>query len=135
MISGKLCMLLFLTALMSGGAGLSAAAQNGFPFDRELLLDVRPMAGSKRVPNMDIAANGAIVLELWCDRVEGQLVVAADTITVVTGAASARQCSPQRARADSELLASLAEVTRWRRQGSIVMFIGPRTLRFRLLTN
>jgi heat shock protein HslJ len=135
MIGRKLCLRLALTALMSVVAGLGAAEQNGFPFDSELLLDVKPMPGSKAVPNMDVAANGAITLEMWCNRVEGQVIVAANIITVITGSASARQCPSERVRADSELLATLAEVTTWRRQGNIVMFVGPRTLRFRMPTN
>ncbi len=43
------------------------------------------MPGSKRIPNMDIAADGKIALEMWCNRVDGQVVVAGDTITVMTG--------------------------------------------------
>ena len=60
------------------------AQPNEFPFDGELILDVRPMPGSKRIPNMDIAAK-ANRLEMWCNRVDGQVVVAGDTITVMTG--------------------------------------------------
>jgi heat shock protein HslJ len=131
----KSWLFLLFIASMFGDAGRSAAEQDGFPFDKELLLDVSPMRGSKRIPNMEVFANGAVVLEMWCNRVEGRLIVAGDTVTVLTGAATARQCPEERARADSELLTSLAEVTNWRRQDSIVTFIGPRTLRFRLLTN
>jgi heat shock protein HslJ len=124
-----------LWAWMIGAPQAGLADQNRFPFGSELLLDVSPMRGSKRIPNMDIAANGAIALELWCNRVEGQIVVAADTITVLTGQATSRQCSPERLRGDAELLAALHEVTKWRRQGDKVQLIGPRTLRFRLPTN
>ena len=113
----------------------AALADQGFPFDSELLLDVRPMPGSKRIPNMDVAANGAIALEMWCNRVEGQVIVAGDTITVLTGEPTNRQCPPDRARSDAELLSALTEATTWRRQGSTVLLIGPRTLRFRLPTN
>lgn len=112
-----------------------SAAQGGFPFERELIMDVAPMRGSKRIPNMDIAANGAMAMEMWCNRVEGQMVVAGDTVTVLTGPTTNRQCPPERAKGDAELLAALQEVTGWRRQGSTVMLIGPRTLRFRLPTN
>jgi len=135
MFGRKLCLRLALIAVLSGVASMSVADPNGFPFDSELLLDVGPMPGSKRVPNMDVAANGAITLEMWCNRVEGQVIVAAGTITVIIGSPSARQCSLARVQADSELLATLAEVTAWQRQDNIVMLIGPRTLRFRLPTN
>lgn len=113
----------------------AVAEQYGFPFDSELLLDADPLPGSKRVPSMDVAANGAIALEMWCNRIEGQVVVAADTITVLTGPATNRSCSSARLRRDADLLSALTGVTKWRRQGDIVVLIGPRTLRFRLPTN
>ena len=53
----------------------------------------------------------------------------------MTGQPTERQCPPERARGDAELLAALNEVTNWRRQGDIVLLIGPRTLRFRVPTN
>ncbi len=112
-----------------------AFAAGDFPYEQELILDAAPMRGSKRIPNMDVAANGAMALEMWCNRVEGQVVVAANTITVLTGSPTDRQCPPERARGDSELLAALTEVTNWRREGSVVLLIGPKTLRFRLPTN
>jgi heat shock protein HslJ len=121
--------------IVLGTAKTSPAQQNEFPFDRELILDVRPMPGSRRIPNMDIAANGKIALEMWCDRVEGQVVVAGDTITVITGQPSGRPCPPDRARGDADLLDALNAVTNWRRQGDTVVLVGPRTLRFRVPTN
>jgi heat shock protein HslJ len=124
-----------LWACMIGAPQAGLADQNNFPFGRELLLDASPMRGSKRIPNMDVAANGAIALEMWCNRVEGQLVVAADTITVLTGQATNRQCSPERLRGDEELLVALHDVTKWRRQGDVVVLIGLQTLRFGLPTN
>jgi len=129
------CLRWMLGVLLLGAANPGFADQAGFPFDRELILDTNPLPGSKRVPNMDVAANGAIALEMWCNRIDGQLVVAADTITVLTGQATDRRCPPERARRDADLLSALTEVTKWRRQGDIVLLIGPRTLRFRLPTN
>ena len=136
MFGTKRCVVLALGVAICGAVtGLAHAQDSGFPFDRELLLDVNPMPGSKRIPNMDVAANGSIVLEMWCNRIDGQIVVAADTLTVMTGVSTARQCPEPRVRADADLLAALTEVTNWRRQGSTVLFIGPKTLRFRLPTN
>ena len=112
-----------------------ASAQTEFPFDSELILDVAPMRGSKRIPNMDVAANGAIALEMWCNRIEGQFVVAADTVTVMTGQLTQRQCPPARLQGDEQLLAALSQVTNWRREGDTLILSGPRTLRFRLPTN
>ena len=79
------------------GLSGAASAQDQFPFDSELILDVAPMRGSKRIPNMDVDAKGGIAMEMWCNRVEGQFVVAADTVTVLTGQATQRQCPPERA--------------------------------------
>ena len=133
----KFCKRLVVAAGIAIGLGLGAASalETQFPFDSELILDVDPMPGSKRIPNMDIAANGAIALEMWCNRIEGQVVVAGDTITVLTGQRTDRACTPERAQGDAELLAALTQVTNWRREDTIVLLIGPRTLRFRVPTN
>jgi heat shock protein HslJ len=135
MRGSRLLLPLTLAASISGLASIGLASETEFPFDGELRLDADPMPGSKRVPSMDIAANGAIVLEMWCNRVEGQVLVAADTITVLTGQPTDRSCPPARAAADADLLAALAEVTNWSRDGDTMMLIGPRTLHFRVPTN
>jgi heat shock protein HslJ len=121
-------------AVLLGAIGASWA-EGEFPFDGELILDVRPMPGSKRIPNMDIAADGKIELEMWCNKVEGQVVVAGDTITVVTGTPTTRDCPPDRAQRDNELLDALAAVTNWKRSGDFVRLIGAKTLVFRVPTN
>ena len=116
-------------------AHASVAHAQEFPFESELLLDARPLPGSKRIPNLEVAANGSIALEMWCNRVDGQVVVAGDTITVITGQPTERACSPERARGDAELIEALNGVTNWRRQGDAVVLVGPKTLRFKLPTN
>ena len=126
------CLMFVVAAYGDIRAGLAAG---DFPYERELILDVAPMRGSKRIPNMDVAADGKMALELWCSRVDGQVVVAADTITVIAGSPEDRPCPPERVRADAELLVALSEVTNWRRQGDNVLLIGPKTLRFRMPTN
>jgi heat shock protein HslJ len=123
----------FLALIAASGAAL--AQNNEFPFDSELILDVYPMRGSKRIPNMDIERGGKIAVEMWCNRVEGQVVVADDTITVMTGPPTERSCSLERTEADAEFLAALSEVTNWRRAGDFVSLIGPKMLRFRVPTN
>jgi len=117
-------------------AGIAcAAAQTDFPFGREVLLDTKPMKGSKRVPSLDIAENGLAEIDLWCNSVKGQMVVAGDTITIITGAKTDRSCPPERMRGDEEVLAALNEVTNWRLEGDILVLTGARTLRFRVPTN
>jgi hypothetical protein len=93
------CCLVLCTVLARTTAS-SHAQPNEFPFDGELILDARAMPGSKRIPNMDIAADGKIALEMWCNRVDGQVVVAGDTITVMIGPPTDRSCPPERARGE-----------------------------------
>jgi hypothetical protein len=119
-----------------GGAFFLCLAPNAraqtFPFGSELLLDADPMRGSKKIPILDIST---AEIELWCNSVKAQLVVAADTITIITGKMSARQCPPDPARADDELLAALNQVTKWRMEDFALVFTGGTTLRFRVQTN
>ena len=139
MVGGRWVLRLALCAAMSAAASLAGqlarAQQNEFPFDGELRLDVNPMPGSKRVPTMDIAGNGN-------DR-------AGDVVQPRRGPGrgggrhhhgddqppAERQCTPARTAADADLIASLNDVTKWRRQGDLVLLIGPKTLRFRVPTN
>ena len=113
---------------------LNAFAQS-FPFGSELVLDVDPMRGSKKIPVLDIGQNGAAEIELWCNSVKAQLVVAGNTITIITGEISARQCPPERARADEDLLVALNQATNWRMENSALVLTGGTTLRFRVQTN
>jgi heat shock protein HslJ len=126
---------LALGAAASACLAAAVAAQAEFPFGSELMLDVKPMKGSKRVPMLDIDQKGIAEIDLWCNSVKGQLVVAGDTITIITGEKTARTCPPERAQADDEVLGALNEVTSWRREGDILVLIGTRTMRFRLQTN
>jgi heat shock protein HslJ len=106
-----------------------------FPFGSELVLDVDPMRGSKKIPLLDIGQNGLAEIDLWCNSVKAQLVVAANTITIITGEMSSRQCPPDRARADDDLLTALNQVTNWRMDDSALVLTGGKTLRFLRQTN
>jgi hypothetical protein len=123
------CFLLF-------GLGPHAAAnERGFPFDRELMLDVAPMPGSKRVPIIEIDANGAASIDLWCASLRGQASVGEDSISIVPGPMEPKQCPADRQSGDENLLAALAQVTNWKRSGNVIELRGATTLRFRLMTN
>jgi heat shock protein HslJ len=126
---------LALGTSLGGLLAPAVAAQSQFPFGQELLLDTAPMKGSKRVPSLDIAENGLADIDLWCNSVKGQMVVAGDTITILTGEKTDRSCDPDRMRGDDDVLAALNEVTNWRREGDVLVLIGTRTMRFRLQTN
>jgi heat shock protein HslJ len=112
-----------------------AHAQSAFPYDRDLVLDARPMRGGKRVPILSIEANGRAQIDLWCKRGQGEALIAGDTITILVGAMSDESCTPERAQADEELIAALSSVTNWSLHGDAVTFGGAKPLRFRAATN
>jgi heat shock protein HslJ len=113
--------------------GVTAAPS--FPFGHELLLDAKPMKGSRHVPILDIKDNGDTEIDLWCNSVQGQITVTNDTITITTGEKTERQCDPERMRGDDDMLAALSQVTSWRLQGDTLILSGSRTMRFRMETN
>jgi heat shock protein HslJ len=110
-------------------------ADTTFPYDSELMLDTKPMKGSKRVPILEIKGKGEAAIDLWCNSVEAQVVVAESTITILTGRKTDRQCDPARMRGDDDLLAALQQVTSWRREGHVLTLRGGKTLRFYQHTN
>ena len=113
----------------------SALADDGFPFGTEMTLDVGRQPGSKRIPNIEIGDAGEVVLELWCKGGKGQFSVAGNTVIFVAGEMENRSCPPDRAQADDDLIAALADAATWKRQGDFVSFVGAKTLRFRVNTN
>jgi heat shock protein HslJ len=122
-------------AALAGGFASAAGAQSAFPFGREFVLDTAPLKGSKRIPILDIDEKGIADIDLWCNSVKGQLVVAADTITIITGPKTERSCPPERMQGDDDLLAALAAVTNWKLEGDMLVLIGTRTMRFRAQSN
>lgn len=114
-----------------------------FPFDQELLLEAAPMRPAKRIPILTVAANGNATIDLWCKTVNARVELADATIKIEPGPLpealpammGAGQCTPQRLRADEDMLATLAQVTEWRKQGTALVLVGPKTLKFRAATN
>ncbi|MBI5264096.1 MAG: META domain-containing protein [Bradyrhizobium sp.] len=113
----------------------SVRAAEEFPFGTEMSLETAPQPGSKRIPNLEIGDNGEVVLELWCKGGKGQFSVAGNTVIFMPGQMQDRACPPAKAQADDDLVAALSETASWKRQGTLVSFIGPKTLRFRINTN
>jgi hypothetical protein len=116
----------------------SDAFAQSFPFGRELVLDANPMRGSKKLPVLDIGDRGTAEIELWCSSVKAQLVIAANTITIITGAKAPRSCAPDLVRADDDLIDALNQATNWRMENYALVFTGGAggtTLRFRIQTN
>jgi heat shock protein HslJ len=127
------CCVIFLAT--AGSVWPATASEQGFPFGRELMLDVAPMRGSKRVPILEIEQDGAASLDLWCNSVRGKANVGDDSITIVPDTAPPAQCAPERQSNDENLLSALSQVTNWRRSGEVIELTGATTLRFRLMTN
>lgn len=109
----------------------SAAYAQDFPYDRDLVLDARPMRGSKRVPVLTIDASGAAQIDLWCKRGTGQVVIAGDTITIIVRDMADEACTAERAQADEQMILALSQVTTWSLRGDTLTFNGGATLRFR----
>ncbi|TMI99986.1 MAG: META domain-containing protein [Alphaproteobacteria bacterium] len=110
----------------------AALAQTGFPYERDMVLDARPMRGGKRVPVLAIGADGRAQIDLWCKRGQGQAAISGDTIALAIGTMNDEPCTPERAQADEEMLAVLSAVTNWSLRGDVVTLTGAKPLRFRL---
>jgi hypothetical protein len=122
--------------LLACGAGIPAET---FPFDRELLLEAPPMRPGKRMPILAVEPNGNARIDLWCRTVPARVDVSDATIKIEAGPLpeemptmqSAGQCTPERVQADEEFLATLTQMTGWRRLGDGIVLEGPKTLKFR----
>jgi len=110
-------------------------AGESFPFGSTLMLDAAPMRGSKRIPMLEVAEAGVASIDLWCASARAQVVVADQAISIAPGDVQNAQCDADRQSRDRELLAALAQVTNWRRNGDVVELLGATPLRFRLMTN
>jgi META domain-containing protein len=130
-----LCRTWPLIFIVSVVAITPAVAGDSFPFGTTLMLDTAPMRGSKRIPMLEIAENGAASIDLWCASARAQAIVADNAISISPGDLQNTQCGPDRQTRDAELLAALMQVTNWRRHGDVVEFLGVTPLRFRLMTN
>jgi len=112
-----------------------AFAQEEFPFGFEMTLETPPQPGSKKRPMLEIGDNGEAMLDLWCKGGKGQFSVAGNTVVFVPGQLQGRDCTPARAQADDEIVATLSEAATWKRSGDLISFLGIRSLRFRINTN
>ena len=132
----------FAAVLMSFICAATVMAQP-FPFDQELLLDAEPMRPGKRMPILIVEANGDARIDLWCRTVSARVEIADTSMKIEVGQLpedlpamqGAGQCTPERIKADEEMLASIVQVTEWRREGEAILLIGPATMKFRPATN
>src|SRR3954469_11668055 len=113
----------------------AAFAQSAFPYDRDMVLDARPMRGSKRVPVLAIRADGRAQIDLWCKRGQGQATISGDAMTLALGTMNDEPCTPERVQADEDMIAALSGVANWSTRGDAVTLRGGTTLRFRLASH
>ena len=122
--------------------GVGAAAEP-FPFGQELLLDAAPMRPGKRMPILTVEANGDARIDLWCRTVPARVEIADMALKIeaaplpeeVPAMQGTGQCTPERVKADEEILASIVQVTEWRREGDTILLIGQTTMKFHPATN
>jgi META domain len=112
-----------------------AFAQAEFPYERELILDVKPLPGSKRVPMLEILPDGRAMIDLWCRSGEGRVEVTGDAIKITVGPLREEACTPERARLDDDLASGLEAATTWQVDDDVLVLAGPTELRYRLSTH
>lgn len=123
--------------------GAAAPAVEPFPFGQELLLDAAPMRPGKRMPILTVETNGDARIDLWCRTVPARVEIGDMAVKIeaaplpeeLPAMQGAGQCTPERIKADEETLASIVQVTEWRRDGDAILLIGPATMKFRPATN
>jgi hypothetical protein len=121
----------------------ASVAAEPFPFSRELLLDAAPMRPGKRMPILTVEASGEARIDLWCRTTAARVEIADMAMKIEAAPLSEElpamqgtgQCTPERIKADEEMLASIVQVTEWRWEGDAVLLIGPTTMKFRPATN
>jgi hypothetical protein len=121
-------------AVMVLAIAAPASAQE-FPFDQEMLLETKPLPGSRRVPMMEVRGNGRGTVDLWCHSAVAEIAVIGSEIKFTFVSAQPENCTPERIELDQTMAKALTEVTRWRRTNDIVEFIGPTSFRFRISTH
>jgi hypothetical protein len=111
------------------------ASAQSFPYDQEMLLDVKPLPGSRRVPMMEVHPDGKATVDMWCHSAVAEIAVSGDEVKFTFVSAKPENCTPERIELDQAMAKALLEVTSWRQQKDIVEFIGPTSFRFRLSTH
>jgi heat shock protein HslJ len=132
----------FAASLLTLACGRSWAA-DPFPFDQQLMLDAEPMRPAKRVPLLNVAANGEATIDLWCKTVSARVQVSGDAIKIEPGPLpdalpammGEGQCAPPRVSADQDLLDGLSQATAWKMQDGSLVLVGPKPMKFSPATN
>ena len=122
--------------------GLVMAAN---PYDSAFATLGRIFGGGarKRMPILTVETNGDARIDLWCRTVPARVEIADMAMKIeaaplpgdLPAMQGAGQCTPERIKADEEMLASIVQVKEWRRDGDAILLMGPVTMKFRPATN
>jgi hypothetical protein len=129
------CLRGLCAALVMLGMWMAPARAQSFPYDQEMLLEARPLPGSRRVPMMEVHPGGNATVDLWCHTAVAEIAVSGNEIKFNFVSAKPENCTPERIELDQKMAKELLEITHWRRKNDIVEFVGPTTFRFRISTH
>ena len=127
-----------MPALAAAAIVLAAAAParaQSFPYDQEMLLETKPLPGSRRVPMMEVHPDGKASVDMWCHSAVAQITITGNEVKIEFVSAKPENCTPERIELDQAMAKALLEITQWRRKNDIVEFVGPTTFRFRISTH
>lgn len=122
-------------ALVLFGMSIAPAMAQSFPYDQEMLLETRPLPGSRRVPMLEVHPDGKATVDMWCHSAVAEIAVTGNEVKLTFVSAKPENCTPERIELDQAMAKALLEVTSWRRKNDIVELVGPTTFRFRLSTH
>jgi hypothetical protein len=115
-------------------AAAPAGAQS-FPYDQEMLLEAKPLPGSRRVPMIEVHPDGKASVDMWCHSAVAQFTIAGNDLKIEFVSAKPENCTPERIELDQAMAKAMLEITQWRRRNDMVEFVGPTTFRFRISTH
>jgi hypothetical protein len=128
------CMAVLAAAAVVFAAAAPVAAQS-FPYDQEMLLEVKPLPGSRRVPMIEVHPDGKASVDMWCHSAVAQITITGNDVKIEFVSAKPENCTPERIELDQALAKAMLEITQWRRKNDIVEFVGPTSFRFRISTH
>src|SRR5690242_20419048 len=82
-------------------AATPARAQS-FPYDQEMLLETKPLPGSRRVPMMEIHPDGRASVDLWCHSAQAEITVTGSEVKFNFVSATPENCTPERIELDQK---------------------------------
>jgi hypothetical protein len=130
----RACCLPALAAVAIVFVAAPAGAQS-FPYDQEMLLEAKPLPGSRRVPMIEVHPDGKASVDMWCHSAVAQFTIAGNDLKIEFVSAKPENCTPERIELDQAMAKAMLEITQWRRRNDMVEFVGPTTFRFRISTH